>query len=614
MSLTINTNIAGSIAYRSLSRTQSHMDASLRKLASGQRVSMARDDAAAMAIGSRLKAELAALRQHTQIATQTSSMLQVAEGAYQRGEEMLVRMRSLAVQAQSSSLSATERNMLNQEYVQLRAEMTRMAAATTFNGVELFDTAALSFQQAQNFSPGNNTNSIAMADMNGDGILDAIRGRQGSGVYVFYGNGDGTFATTAATTIATLSPAFVQARDIDSDGVMDLVYGDGGTVNFYKNDGRGNLTAHSSVAYAGAFDVGDVNGDGLADVVHQTGGTLSVSINSASGTFTTQTYAVTNSAQVTIMDLDNDGDNDIGLLNGAGTQQLINGGNGGFTTQIINGTGGANTGNFFAVDANNDGYLDLAASDGVNISIYLNNRNGTFANEQAFVMSAVGTQQAAYVGDINGDGYVDLVSMGTAGTALSMRMGTGVMTFAAATSYTMAAAASNLAWGDMNRDGRVDILFGNSSGNPVQSVLNTSTMGLEGSVGLGGLPGSGGINYRIGAMTLNGLDNQLQYSSIDRIGSARRAEQSILRALNVLRNYRASVGATINRLDAAQTNLATTLENLENARSSYMDLDVAQEMSTYISQKILSQSGIAMIAQSRQSQKQLLRLFTGASG
>lgn len=609
MSLTINSNKGSSIAHRAFVRVQNEIDRNMHRLSSGLRVSGARDDAAALAIGSRLKAEHAALRQHTQTATQTASMLQIAEGSYQRAEDMLVRMRSLAVQAQGRNISTVERGMLNTEYLQLRSELDRMGRETRFNGQQMFEVGDIGLQSQQNFVPGNNSLAIQLGDMNGDGIVDMVRSRQGSNVQIFFGNGDGTFATTPAVTIATTGVAYAAVRDVDSDGIMDLAFLNNGNLEFWKNDGNANFSAISSTAIAGAFDVGDFNGDGLADIVHQSGTVLTVQLNQGGGVFASQTYTVTNSANVRIMDLDNDGDQDIALINNAGTQQLTNNGSGGFTVNGFVGGGGSNTGNLVSVDANNDGLMDLAASDGTSVSIYLNNGNGTFGTEQNFAMAGT-TQQAVYVGDINGDGFVDILSTGTAsGGVVTIRQGTGVMSFASAATYTMGAAAGIIAWADTNRDGRMDFVFGNGSGTAVQSVLNTTRMGQESTLNLGGAPGSGGISYRIGSMALNSLDNELRYSNIAAIGSAARAEDSIIRALETLGRFRASVGAAINRLEAAQANIANTLENLETARSAYIDLDVSVEMSRLVNNKILAQGGIAMMAQSNETMRQLLRLF-----
>jgi flagellin len=97
----------------------------------------AKDDAASMAIGSRLNAEVGALRQALVNAGQAVSMVQIADGAMAKIDDILVRMKTLSVQAGSGQLSSTERSMLNTEYQQLLSEVNRIATDTEFNGNQL---------------------------------------------------------------------------------------------------------------------------------------------------------------------------------------------------------------------------------------------------------------------------------------------------------------------------------------------------------------------------------------------------------------------------------------------------------------------------------------------
>lgn len=73
--------------------------------------------------------------------------------------------------------------------------------------------------------------------------------------------------------------------------------------------------------------------------------------------------------------------------------------------------------------------------------------------------------------------------------------------------------------------------------------------------------------------------------------------------------FRAGVGAAINRLESTNTNIANQLENMENARSAYLDLDVANEMAQLLSLQIRTQAGINMLSQANSSRQLLLRLM-----
>ena len=137
MALTVLSNYAANVAHRNLTVADMAATSSLTKLSSGSRVVSAKDDAASMAIGSRLNSTVNSLKQASVNAGQGVSMLQIADGAMGKVNDVLVRMKTLAVQAGSGQLSGTERAMLNTEYQALLSEVTRIAASTDFNGQEL---------------------------------------------------------------------------------------------------------------------------------------------------------------------------------------------------------------------------------------------------------------------------------------------------------------------------------------------------------------------------------------------------------------------------------------------------------------------------------------------
>jgi flagellin len=134
MALNAISNYAANVAHRNLQASDMAATSSLAKLSSGTRVVSARDDAASMAIGSRLNSQVQALRQASVNAGQAVSMLQIADGAMSKASDVLIRMKTLSVQAGSGQISDTERGMLNAEYRLLVEELSRIAASTEFNG------------------------------------------------------------------------------------------------------------------------------------------------------------------------------------------------------------------------------------------------------------------------------------------------------------------------------------------------------------------------------------------------------------------------------------------------------------------------------------------------
>lgn len=147
MSLGIISNFAANVAQRNLEQSSQEATRSIARLSSGTRVLSARDDAAALAVGSRLNAEQAALGQAQVNAGQANSLLQVADGGLARIDDIIVRMNSLAVQAASGQLDGTARGFLDDEFQSLESEINRIANDTEFNGINLLNAVStLNFQ------------------------------------------------------------------------------------------------------------------------------------------------------------------------------------------------------------------------------------------------------------------------------------------------------------------------------------------------------------------------------------------------------------------------------------------------------------------------------------
>ncbi len=139
MSLTINTNISSLNAQRNLGKSQNDLSQSMERLSSGLRINSAKDDAAGLAISDRMTAQIRGLNQAARNANDGISMAQTAEGALQESTNILHRMRELAVQAANDTNSDSDRASLNDEIVQLKAEIERIAITTEFNGRKVID-------------------------------------------------------------------------------------------------------------------------------------------------------------------------------------------------------------------------------------------------------------------------------------------------------------------------------------------------------------------------------------------------------------------------------------------------------------------------------------------
>lgn len=137
MSLGINTNIASLSAQRALSTSQSDAATAMQRLSTGLRINSAKDDAAGLAISNRLTTQISGMTVATRNANDAISLLQTAEGGLQSITDNLLRIRELAVQANSDQIGATERGYLNKEVEQLRAEIDRVAEGTKFGDTQI---------------------------------------------------------------------------------------------------------------------------------------------------------------------------------------------------------------------------------------------------------------------------------------------------------------------------------------------------------------------------------------------------------------------------------------------------------------------------------------------
>lgn len=139
MGLRIGTNVASLNAQKNLYMTGINANRSMARLASGQRINQAADDAAGLAISENLKGQIRGLRQANRNANDGISLVQVAEGSLNEVSNMLIRLRELGVQSASDTIGETERKFLDVEYQQLKSEIQRITEATEFNGYELLN-------------------------------------------------------------------------------------------------------------------------------------------------------------------------------------------------------------------------------------------------------------------------------------------------------------------------------------------------------------------------------------------------------------------------------------------------------------------------------------------
>ena len=135
----INTNIASLLAQNNTRQVNNELEKAMERLSSGLRINSAGDDAAGLAISSRMEAQVRGLQAAIKNANDGISVTQVAEGAMEEVGNILQRMRELAVQAANDSNSDADRSYLQAEVSQLAEEITRISETTQFNGQNILD-------------------------------------------------------------------------------------------------------------------------------------------------------------------------------------------------------------------------------------------------------------------------------------------------------------------------------------------------------------------------------------------------------------------------------------------------------------------------------------------
>ena len=212
MSMVINTNVASLNAQRNTAANSMSLSTTMQRLSSGLRINSAKDDAAGLAIADRMNTQVRGMNVAVRNAGDAISMAQVAEGGLSTMNDMLQRMRELAVQASNATNSAGSAGdiaKLDNEYKQLGAELSRMLDATQFNGEKILNgSASYVFQVGANAGAEN---QITIA--NGDISL--------SGNAAFSAVASGGASATLITGTASANTANIAALDAAISAVND---------------------------------------------------------------------------------------------------------------------------------------------------------------------------------------------------------------------------------------------------------------------------------------------------------------------------------------------------------------------------------------------------------
>ncbi len=220
MAQVINTNIASLTAQRNLNKSQGMLNQSLQRLSSGLRINSAKDDAAGLAIANRFTTQIRGLNQAIRNANDGVSLAQTAEGALVEANNILQRIRELAVQSSNATNSASDRSALNAEVNQLKTELTRISSTTSFNGIKILDGS----YNNQNFQVGSEAGASNKISVSISSTAATDIGNYG-GIANNASNQEGTGSTSAAASAlsATTMPVEAQTLTISSSNGSSTV-------------------------------------------------------------------------------------------------------------------------------------------------------------------------------------------------------------------------------------------------------------------------------------------------------------------------------------------------------------------------------------------------------
>ena len=161
----VNTNVSASIAQSALMKNDRALGKAMEQLSTGSRINSAADDAAGLAISTRMTSQINGLNVGIKNANDGISMINTAEGALVEVTNMLQRMRELALEASNGTTDVKDRSYMNKEYQALVSEIQRVATKTEWNGRTILDnTADGSSSSAVEFQIGVDTGTTLTVD------------------------------------------------------------------------------------------------------------------------------------------------------------------------------------------------------------------------------------------------------------------------------------------------------------------------------------------------------------------------------------------------------------------------------------------------------------------
>lgn len=605
MPLIVNTNIASLNTQRQLTIANNAINKSLERLSSGLRINRASDDAAGLAIATRLQAQVRGLQQASRNANNAISLVQTAEGALNSVTNILQRLRELAVQAASDDNTDQDRVALNNEATQLRDELTRLAQTVEFNGTTLLD-GSFSGKKFQIGANADQTLTFEIADVRATAIgqFATLAANVGDGIASPTSDGvgnlsSGEFSINGTDVLAT-SDSDDQVSVLQLGGQnLDSAVVSGGVI--YNS----NITSASLFVNGTTIDLSGLAGSSIASLVLD----IASLVNAASITNVTARVIETSNLIFEAV---------------AGTNLVLGASNTGATVFSLAadlasalGIGSGfvgSTGTTSAITTYNGQSSSLAKAAAINGIKSTTGVSATVqSNSVTFTLSVASNSISSGDFFINGTniGAVDVStndSNGALAAAINAQSGnTGVKATVSSGKLTLTAS-----------DGR-NITLGATSA--AQAALgNSGDVTFTGKVGIvrGSITLTSTSNFTIAGTTadIGGIatttfvaSGNLSTLAITSRLAANTAITQLDSALDTINAIRASIGAVQSRLNTAISFLDNAAENQAASESRIRDADFALETARFTRAQILVQAATAILAQANAQPQIALQLL-----
>jgi flagellin len=549
MALGVLNNLSAIYAENNLNNTNASLQTVLQQLSSGSRINSGADDAAGLSLVNGLEANSVALTQSGTNATEGVGLLQVADGALSQVTSLLDRAITLATEASNGTLNSTQDGAANQEYQSILAEVNNIGQTTTYNQEQVFDGDIVAIYTGDSSAEGSSVD-----DLNIRGLSESSVGDTGGAMAYSNGSNNVFIDLSNGGTLATANDSLVNpTSEIDVDY---LVQGVNGTVVTPTTIGVGAGEASA-----------DDTAQGLINAINSSGLGLTAS-------FTTGKAAGDSAAGI-----------DTGIeITGAGA------GVGNGTTPGLVGT--------ITSTATTDalsGTLTIKGSDGSTSAINLATGNGGGSYDQATLLTA-----------INNGGYG--ITAKQAGTSLVFTSSDASVTVTGAnvTTTTNGDAASFAASPGYYTVGITNSGLGTPDAAPDVADAHTGQTALAPAGFAGNSGGSGGVATM---SYTDGAGEALNTTDLLNQTDAEKALNMLNVAISDVAAQDGYIGAQINTLQSLSQVMSTQQENVLSAQNAIQATDYASATSNMSKYEILSQTGIAALAQANQVQQEVTKLL-----